>query len=128
MTTKSYIYGTFSNSATKDSPLKVSIAKDYRKLFTIQLYEYAGTNPVHAYSEAEYWVHVKADDGSKFKVSATHYSDWLNIMGTEADQLHAAFVKYKTLRFYIWERGSHGSSKYSFAVDATGYSKTYGNL
>lgn len=46
----SYIRGTFSNTATQNSDLNVRFLIDSATDVSIMLYEYAGNNPVKAYS------------------------------------------------------------------------------
>lgn len=134
MTTKSVIKGVFSNSATQDSPLHVSLLIGSSSDICIELFEYAGNNPVKAYSIDEYWIIVKQDDGSKFTLAAKNFSNRLHISNTgdlnagdAGKKLHVAFVRNRLLRFYIFEKNNR-ITNYTFEVDGTGYTAAYRQL
>lgn len=124
MTNINRIRGTFSNTATEDSHLDSYFLVENPWDISIKLYEYAGNNPVKGYSDNKYTVLVKADDGTRFRLSATNNSDRLSIGGTDSKILHDAFIEYRTLKFHIVEVETP-TTKYDFTVDATGYTATY---
>ena len=116
ITTQTPIQGTFSNSATQDSELLVSLLLNSNQEANIQLYEYARNNPVKAYSPDEYEVNVKDKDGKVLNLTATNYSDRLSFEKVASKKLHNAFLKGGKLQFVIRESDTP-TTIYKFALD-----------
>ncbi|MCT7466253.1 hypothetical protein N5T78_06655 [Aliarcobacter cryaerophilus] len=133
ITNKNPINGYFSNSATRNSELKVEFLNDEYDV-AIQLYEYAGNNPVKAYSSEDYTIYVKDKDGETYILDG-----W---MGTGSDRLIFSNIPSKasnkivknvlmkggTIQFRIVEN-KYGLSKYSFTLtNADWYDNAYNLL
>jgi len=126
LTNKTRIRGTFSNTATQDSRLDAYFLINDGTDISLKLYEYSGNNPVKAYSATKYTVIVKKDDESRLILTAINYSDRLRFYD-DSRILHNALLKNKALKFLIIETETP-TTKYSFTVDATGYTATYKEL
>lgn len=115
------ILGTFSNSATQDSPLIVEFLFDSKSM-CIQLYEYARNNPVKSYGSKDYSVKFKDKDGKTYRLHATNYeSDRMRLDKSSSSQLNAALLKGGKVQFVITEDDS--PTEYRFTIDnAEGYS------
>jgi hypothetical protein len=97
------IHGAFSNSATQDSLLNVRFLIDER-LIAIQLYEYAGNNPVKAYGDTTYTVLFRDKDGHCEKFSLYLRSDRIVFPQTiYYSGLHNALMKGGNIKFVIQE-------------------------
>ena len=116
------IQGTFSNSATQDSPLLVQLLIDPNMDASIKLYEYAGNNPVKKYGSEEYDVNVKDKDGKAYHLTGTNYeSDRLTLDKSSSKKLHAALLKGGKLQMVIRESET-STTVYGFFIDnADGY-------
>ena len=111
-----WIKGKFSNSAAEGSALNVKFLIDIDDV-AIQLYEYAGSNPVKAYNTTVYDVSILASDGQKYTCQATEYSDRLYLPRNVLDILG----QNGETSFYIAETGSYANSTYIFTIDDTSY-------
>lgn len=127
MTTKKSVYGTFSNSATEGSRLRVHILIGLDADIDIMLYEYDGRNPVKSYGEDKYKIYVKTNDGITHTMAATNYGDRISFKRWWALDLHQLFLKHRTLKFYI-VAADYRQDKYSFEVSAIGYTATFNEL
>jgi len=78
ITNPQLIVGIFSNTATQDSPLQVKFLIDSAESIDIQLYEYAGNNPVKAGVYDDYVVLVRDKDDERMELRATNYGDRLS--------------------------------------------------
>lgn len=125
---KNDLFGTFSNTATQDSELKVAFLISSANKISIQLYEYAGNNPVKAYSSDSYRVLVQDKDGVRLKLSAVNYSERLTLNSTDSKQLHNALMKGGTLKFRIVEIDTP-TTQYEFEIrNADWYENAYTKL
>ncbi|PZX55923.1 hypothetical protein LV84_02285 [Algoriphagus ratkowskyi] len=115
ITNSSYIQGVFSNTATQDSKLNVNFLINSSSKIYIQLYEYAGNNPVKAYSAENYSVLVQDNDGERLKLRATNYSDRLGFETSDSKKLHNALLKGGSLKFKIYEIDSP-TTEYEFTI------------
>lgn len=121
------ISGVFSNTATHNSDLNVRLLIDEDDI-AIMLYEYARTNPVKAYSSESYKVRVQDDDGNRYDMSATNYSDRLYIDEDDIYQLQNALLRGGNLSFRIIESDTP-TTNYSFSIDnADFYGNAYSKL
>lgn len=120
------IKGTFSNTATQDSRLNVRFLITGSSNISIQLYEYAGNNPVKAYSQNKYTVLVQDSGGNRAKLVAINYSERLKILGCE--WLHKALIGGGTIKFRIIEIGTP-TTNYKFKIqNADWYDNAYRKL
>lgn len=103
ITNENRIRGTFSNTATQDSELDVRFLISNAYDISIKLFEYAGNNPVKAYSSESYSVLVQDKDGNRKKLSAVNYSDRLTFDKSASKQIHNMLMKGGNLKFKIIE-------------------------
>jgi hypothetical protein len=115
ITNSSYIQGVFSNTATQDSKLNVNFLINSSSKIYIQLYEYAGNNPVKAYSSESYSVLVQDKDGERLKLRATNYSDRLGFETSDSRKLHNALMKGGSIKFKIYEIDTP-TTEYEFTI------------
>ncbi|MBN1968438.1 MAG: hypothetical protein JW870_03635 [Candidatus Delongbacteria bacterium] len=122
------INGTFSNTATQNSALNVKILITNSNDINIMLYEYAGNNPVKAYSSESYQVLVQDKDGNRLKLRATNYSDRLNFDKTASKQVHNILMKGGCIKFKIFEIDTP-TTEYDFTINnADWYENAYAKL
>ncbi len=122
------ITGTFSNTATQDSPLLVNILITDTRHVAILLYEYARNNPVKASSREYYRVFVKDSSGNRLSMTAENNSDRLRFDGDIGEEIHSALLKGGTIEFRISEF-SRPTSQYAFTItDANWYENAYQHL
>jgi hypothetical protein len=128
ITNSSSIKGTFSNTATQDSRLNVDFLISNSSKISIQLYEYAGNNPVKAYSSESYRVLIQDKDGKRLKLRATNYSDRLSFDKTTSRKVHNIFMKGGTIKFKIVEIDTP-TTEYEFTISkADWYENAYRKL
>ena len=121
ITTTNNIRGSFSNTATQDSKLDVRLLITDRKNISLKLFEYAGNNPVKAYSTDEYSVQIQDKDGSRYKLEANNYSERLSFDKLDSETLHQVLMKGGVVRFRITEVKTP-TTQYNFQIDnADGY-------
>lgn len=124
----SLIKGSFSNSATQDSKLNVKFLISSSTDISIMLYEYAGNNPVKAYSPDKYSVLIQDKDGERLKLVATNYSDRLSFSKSASKKIHNYFMKGGTIKFRIYEIDTP-TTEYSFSIkNADWYNNAYTKL
>lgn len=122
------ISGTFSNSATKDSPLNVNLMVNNPREINIMLYEYARENPVKSYGEKNYKIYVKDNSGKQHNLSATNYSDRLSLTSSSSKKLHDALLQGGQLTFMI-EETEYGITEYKFTIsNSDNYKETITQL
>jgi hypothetical protein len=128
ITTKKWVKGTFSNSATTNSKLNVKILIDADDIVSvsIKLFEYASNNCVKAYGIDEYSVSVKCD-GIIHSFNARNHSDRLSFGKGANLILHKFLLSNKPIKFAIKE--SDGTSSYSFQLkNIKNYKKAFNGL
>ncbi|AEE16559.1 hypothetical protein [Treponema brennaborense] len=119
------ISGTFSNTATQNSPLDVRFLINSSSDIDIMLFEYAGNNPVKAYSKETYSVQIQDKDGKRNSLSATNYSDRLSFGESASRIIHNALMKGGSLKFRIIEDDTP-TTQYQFdIVNADWYENAY---
>jgi hypothetical protein len=125
ITNREYIKGTFSNTATQNSELNVKFLITNLSDVNIQLYEYAGNNPVKAYSADSYSVQIQDRDGNRNRLKATNYSDRLSF-GNEASRIiHNVLMKGGNIKLNIVEDDTP-TTKYQFEINnADWYENAY---
>lgn len=128
ITNSSSIKGTFSNTATQDSRLNVDFLISGSYKISIQLYEYAGNNPVKAYSSESYRVLIQDKDGNRLKLRATNYSDRLSFDKSTSRKVHNILMKGGTIKFKIVEIDTP-TTEYEFTISkADWYENAYRKL
>jgi hypothetical protein len=121
VTNKDPIKGTFSNSATQNSPLLVDILIDSKSEVAIRLYEYARNNPVKAIHREGYRVAFQDSRGGKYTCFAFNSSDRLSLdLKNSSDSLYNAFMQGGNVKFRI-VKVDQPSTSYSFEIEPEGY-------
>lgn len=116
--------GKFSNSATENADLTVRFLVSGPSDISIQLYEYAGKNPVKKGIEEGYKIKVKQDSIPPVILNANNYDDRLYINKQDSKKLNDMLIKGGNFKFSIVEISKYSSSSYFFEIpNATGYSK-----
>ena len=113
------ILGTFSNSATQNSDLRVSLLINSKESINIQLYEYNGDNPVKAAGIDEYKIKVKSDSSDVIVLKSNNYSDRLKLEKNDSKKLSKLFSKGWKLKFSIIDMSEYSSSVYNFELEDT---------
>jgi hypothetical protein len=122
------IRGTFNNSATQYSDLDVKFLISSSIDISIQLYEYAGNNPVKAYSSEDYSVLIQDKDGNRLRLYATNYSDRLSFNSKNSNKIHDILMKGGTIKFKIIESETP-TTEYEFTIiNADYYNNAYRKL
>ena len=94
----------------------------------LQLFEYAGNNPVKTLSPKRYTVSIEDADHGKHKLKAMNYSDRLAFEKTDAKTVHDILMKGGKIQFSIADDFTTGT-QYQFTVDnASGYDEAFKNL
>jgi hypothetical protein len=120
--------GTFSNTATQNSALNVKILITNSSDIDIMLYEYAGNNPVKAYSSEAYKVLIQDKDGTRYQIRATNWSDRLSFDKTDSRKVHSVLMKGGTVKFKIYESETP-TTEYEFTItNADWYENAYRKL
>jgi len=114
------IRGTFSNTATEDSELDVVFLISNSSNISLKLFEYAGDNPVKAYSLELYHVYIQDKDGNRVLLTATNRSDRLSFDQTESRQVHKILLKGGLIKFRI-EEFETSTTQYSFNIQNADY-------
>ncbi|MDM8158256.1 hypothetical protein QUH73_00375 [Labilibaculum sp. K2S] len=121
ITGKSLIRGTFSNTATQDSELNAYFLISDASNISLKLFEYAGNNPVKAYSSDYYSVLVQDKDKKRYKLNAINYeSDRLTFSKEHSWILHSIFKKGGSVKFKIIEEDTP-TTYYEFTIDKTDF-------
>ncbi len=124
----SYIGGLFSNTATQNSALNVRFLISNSSNISIKLFEYAGNNPVKAYSSESYRVLTQGADGKRLKLTATNYSDRLSFSKTDSRKVHSVLMKGGQIKFKIYEIDTP-TTEYDFTIsEADWYENAYRKL
>jgi len=114
--------GTFSNSATENSNLNVDILIDGESKISIQLFEYAGKNPVKSGVEENYKIKIKSSDSKTAVLYANNFSDRLTLNKKNSKLLSSFMKKGGKLSFSIVEVSEYSSSSYKFDIfETSGY-------
>ncbi len=122
------INGTFSNSATTNSKLRVLFLIDEDDV-AIMLYEY-GNRKVKSTSSKNYHIYLK-HRGEKVKkyIDAGNSSDRLTITyRKEKNNFKNILKDGGDISVVIYEKGQYASSSYKFKFNADGFSNVYNKL
>jgi hypothetical protein len=103
ITNKESIIGSFSNTATQNSALKVKLLISNSANISIQLYEYAGNNPVKALTSERYFVGIKDSEGNKDVLISENNSDRLSFDKTDSKTVHHSLFRHVLRRDKILE-------------------------
>ncbi len=115
--------GTFSNTATTDSTLVLSVL--YDGSLYVKLYEYGSSLVTNSYSHSvEYTVMVKDEDGQKSEYEGTMYSDSGDRVKIWGSELIEKFKSNKTLKFHI-VNNDRPTTTYDFTIDTSGFKEVY---
>jgi hypothetical protein len=129
ITPKELLVGFFSNSATKNSKLKVSIIVSGNDEIAFQLYEYGGSNPVKASSTKHYKIKIKDSQGIIHSLPGIMYEGSQRIyVDTEntISRMHAILLDEGKIAVRIQEEEDYGyPSTYSFSIPSNGYRKSF---
>jgi len=134
-TSKPFILGTFSNSATERAKLDVRLLIDVNPMinvngvpmvtnpsfsFGIKLYEYGGKNPVKntGHMNSEYSVLVKSSIGIRKEMTAYNVSDRIIIDGNDAKTIIGFLDEGGEVKFLI-RNTNRTSTIYRFNVDGS---------
>ena len=120
VTNSSSISGSFSNTATEGSELNVDFLISTASDISIQLYEYAGNNPVKAYSDEEYRVSIQDKDGKRYSLIAINTSDRLRFDASSSWQVHSILLKGGAIKFRIVEVETT-TTQYNFTIQNADY-------
>lgn len=122
ITTKDYITGTFSNSATTNSMLYVIWLIDGEDV-AIKLAEYGRNVVKSSYDSTDYSIIMLDPDGKKISMSGTMYKggDRIYIDSQYESTVLEALKKNGSVTFKITEDGKYASSSYLFKMEDTSY-------
>ena len=125
-----YVSGTFSNSATTDSTLYVTILADKDDI-TFFLYEYGRSlvkNSSNNYVD-KYDITMKTADGTKQNVTGTIYcgGDRLYIDDRHHAKVLSALQSGENVSFYI-VKSDRTTTTYLFTVNTSNFAETYAKL
>lgn len=85
---------------------------------TVQLYEYAGNNPVKAYRKDEYKVLLQNNVGERYTLNAVNYSDRLVFGPLHSKKIIDAFMFGGAVKFKIIDLDTP-TTIYEFTIDNT---------
>ena len=86
----------------------------------IQLYEYAGNNPVKASRSDSYTVLLQDNDGVRTELKAVNTSERLIFNKQASKQIHNAFMKGGTVKFRITQ-DDRRTNQYQFDIQKSNY-------
>jgi len=122
------IRGVFSNTAVQNRELDVKFLIGGASDISIMLYEYAGNNPVKAYSPDNYTVLVQDKNGKRMTLKATNYGDRLSFDKANSWAVQSALMKGGSLKFRITENDTP-TTQYGFTIQkADWYDNAYRKL
>ena len=129
ITTRLFIKGTFSNSATENSDLNVNFIITDATGISIQLYEYARSNPVKGGYRDHYKIRVKPADGERVELTATNTGNRLSLTEKGSQILSDLLAQGGKVIFSIIETEGYSQSSYRFTIeDASCYDVTLAEM
>jgi len=115
ITTKNPIYGTFSNTATQNSDLRVHFIIASKQNVAIKLFEYNSNNPVKGYRD-RYRVLVQDSSGERNTLSASNYnSDRLSFGRNDSEKMFNILSNGGQIKFKIIE-DDRPTTEYNFTI------------
>lgn len=130
ITTTQYVIGTFSNSATTNSTLKVVWLIDKDDV-AIKLLEYGSNVVKSSYDSTTYSILMLDPDNNRVSMTGTMYkgSDRIYIGESYESTVLEALKKNGSVTFKIEEQGKYATSSYLFTMSDTSYfSNAYNKL
>lgn len=122
------IRGTFSNTATTNSPLYVSFLIPSKDNIEIFFYEYNSKRPVKAISEEDYYLRMKGSDDITQIFHPKLHSDRLSFEKNDSITIHEIFSKGGEVKFHLTDK-EYSSKTYNFKVDFDeGYLEAFNSL
>jgi len=95
------IRGTFSNTATQNSPLNIDFVIKADEI-SIKLYEYAGNNPVKGiFSPCRYTVQIQDDNNKQHTFKAENWLERLSFNRTATRAIHGILSNGGNIKFVI---------------------------
>ena len=117
ITTQNDLFGTFSNSATENSKLKVRILIDNPERISIMLFEYEGNNPVKKSSYQGYSIKVKSKSSNPITIYGINSTDRILLNEKSSRQLTELLKEGGKIQFYIIENSDYSPSSYNFEIE-----------
>jgi hypothetical protein len=128
ITNRGFIAGSFSNTTTPRAPLNAKFRIFDSNNISLQLFEYAGKDPVKALSPQGYSVSIEDAQGVQHKLKAMNYSDKIAFEKSDAATVHDILMKGGRIQFSI-TGDLNAATRYQFTLDnANGYDEAYRNL
>lgn len=122
------IRGTFSNTATTNSPLYVSLLISSKDNIEIFFYEYNSKQPVKAISEEGFHLRMKGSDNITQIFHPKLYSDRLTFENNDSITIHEIFSKGGEVKFHFTDE-EYSSRTYNFKVNFDeGYLEAFNSL
>jgi hypothetical protein len=113
---KELIRGTFSNTATQDSELDVRIFINAYDDISIQLFEYAGNNPVKSNSIVDYDGFIMCNDASIY-IKGVNYGDRIYLNKTSSQKLHK-LLKGEDVLYVVIIETDRRTNEYGFRIQS----------
>jgi len=118
------VNGTFSNSATKNSPLKVYLIYTKGSGLGIELYEYAGNNPEKILDFDKMTIYVQDKDKNQYTFEGNIQGQRNYFKNTKSAKIENILSAGGTVKFRIDIESRRGSIDSSYAfdiIDARGF-------
>ncbi len=127
ITTSLPINGTYSNTATQNSELKINFLISNSSEVSIMLYKYSN-NPVKTSVATKYKVLMQDNIGNRFTLTAIHNLDRFVFDAIDSKRIHDSLIKGGNIKFKIIEIDSP-TTEYNFKVNiASSYDNIYKKL
>jgi hypothetical protein len=129
LTTKENILGTFSNSATENSPLRIKIIVAGGKDISFQLYHYNQKSPLKQYGQKNFYFQVEDKDKKIHKFTGSMWdNDRVSIQKNQSEKLHKLLSIGQPLKFFI-TKGDSSVDQYKFLIkNSAGYTRLFNYL
>lgn len=112
---KERLNGTFSNSATTNSRLKVQFLIDNPNKMAIKLYEYDYSEVKGSYYDtSSYYIYIKDESGNTHLLTGKNTSDRIEINSSDCLKLNQLLLENTTLKFHITYEGN---KSYNFTIE-----------
>lgn len=128
LTTKKAIYGTFTNSATQDSLLKIyPLIDETNSSFVLYEYEDSLVTGSSDYP-GKYIILIRDEKGKDWSIGGSNFGDRVAIQSIKRDLFNNLLVTNKHLKVRITEQSNYYPSSYRFDIDTTGFKELYSAL
>lgn len=109
------LIGTFSNSATTNSLLKVDVVVESSTKISIILYEY-GSSRVKEHTSTSYILKIRTKQGDS-TLTGENWADRIVLTSQSANILHRHLINNREIKFYVRKDSEFDSlTKYSFQI------------